>query len=57
MLAGTPPSAESPKPAVSIAIARRCAPMSGSTVRYSAQLRGDWCSSRTTGARGSPQAA
>jgi len=42
MLAGTPPSEESPKPAVSIAMARRCAPISGSTARYSAQLRGDW---------------
>ncbi len=38
---------DSPKPAVSRAIARRCAPTSGSTAAYSRQLRGVWCSSST----------
>jgi hypothetical protein len=48
---------EAPKPAVSTAIARRRAPISGSTCAYSRQLRGVWCSSTTDGVVASPQAA
>ena len=38
---------ESPKPIVSIAIAWKCLPSSGSTSRYSSHERGVWCSSST----------
>ena len=46
---------ESPKPIVSIAIARKRRPSNGSTSRNSSQERGVWCSSRI--GRPSPQLA
>src|SRR5262249_4706311 len=46
---------ESPKPTVSMAMARWRLPSSGSTSRYSSQERGVWCSNRM--GRPAPQAA
>jgi hypothetical protein len=57
MLAGCCSGAESPKPGVSIAIAKQRCPSRGSTARYSSQLRGVWCNSSTAGAAASPQLA